>query len=123
MGANARGRELLGGLDAQRHLAAGADQHHLRVVGATDDAGTRLDGRSVGAHRDGLAAEHQRGRAVVGDGRLPRGDGLVGVGRADDLQLRDGPQRGELLDRLVCRAVLADADGVVRPHEDHLGAD
>ena len=34
--------------------------------------------------------------------------GLVGVGRADHAQAGDGPQRGEVLDRLVGRAVLAE---------------
>ena len=45
----------------------------------------------------------------------PAGRGLVGVGRADDVEARDRAQRGEVLDRLVGRTVLAEADGVVGP--------
>src|SRR5699024_723042 len=40
----------------------------------------------------------------------------VGVGRAHDRQVRDGPVGGQVLDRLVGGAVLAQADRVVRPH-------
>ena len=46
---------------------------------------------------------------------LPAGGGLVGVGRADDVEAGDRAQRGEVLDRLVGRAVLAEADRVVGP--------
>ncbi len=42
-------------------------------------------------------------------------DGLVGVGRADHPEVGDRAQRRVVLDRLVRRAVLAEADGVVRP--------
>ena len=51
---------------------------------------------------------------VLEDG--PPGDGrLVGVGGADDVEAGDRAQRGEVLDRLVGRAVLAEADRVVGP--------
>ena len=50
----------------------------------------------------------------------PRVDRLVGVGGPDHVQAGDRPQRGELLDRLVRRAVLADADRVVGEHEADL---
>ena len=33
--------------------------------------------------------------------------------------MRDRPQRREMLDRLVRRAVLAEADRIVRHHVDH----
>ena len=85
-----------------------------------DDAGAAGDGGAVGAHRDALARQHEGGRSVVADGRLPRRDGLVGVGRADDLQVGDGPQRGDVLDGLVGRPVLADPDGVVAEDEHDL---
>jgi hypothetical protein len=45
-------------------------------------------------------------------GRLHR------VGRAEDQQVRDRAQRREMLDRLMGRAVLAEADGVVRHDVD-----
>ena len=82
-----------------------------------DDPGAPLDGRAVGAHGDALAGQHDHRRSVVVDGGLPGGRRLVGVGRADHLELRDGAQRGQVLDRLVRRAVLADADGVVAEDE------
>src|SRR4029079_7509293 len=63
--------------------------------------------------REVLPAEDQPGRPVgVLEDRLPAGDRLVRVGRAYDVQPGDGPQRGQVLDRLVGRAVLAEADGV-----------
>ena len=52
--------------------------------------------------------------------RHPPGLGdLVGVGGADHVEPGDGAQRGELLDRLVGRAVLAEADRVVGEDVDH----
>ena len=45
-------------------------------------------------------------------------DHLVGVAGADDGHAGDRPQRRELLDRLVGRAVFADADRVVREDVD-----
>ena len=70
-------------------------------------------------HRDLLPREHQRGRAVPArEGHPPGLRGLVGVGRADDDEIRHRAQRGQVLDRLVGRPVLAEADGVVREDED-----
>jgi hypothetical protein len=37
------------------------------------------------------------------------------------VQVRHRTQAGEMLDRLVRRAVLAEADGIVRQHMDHVG--
>jgi hypothetical protein len=42
---------------------------------------------------------------------------LASAGR-DHVEAVDGAQRGQVLDRLVRRAVLAEADRVVRPHVD-----
>ena len=52
----------------------------------------------------------------------PGGGGLVGVPGAHDVEPRDGAQRGQVLDGLVGGPVLADPDGVVRPHEDRVDA-
>ena len=71
-------------------------------------------------HRHVLAAEHDRGRAVVVEVDAPCLGGLVRVGRPDHPEARHRADRGELLDRLVRRPVLADADRVVRPDEGHL---
>ena len=68
----------------------------------------------------GLAGENQSRRLVVQlQDDLPGFRHFVGVGRAQHDQARDGPQRRQLLDGLVRRAVLADADGVVREDVDH----
>ena len=53
---------------------------------------------------------------------LPAFRRLRGVGRAEDEEVRDGAQRGHVLDRLVRRAVLAKADGIVRQHVDDADA-
>ena len=61
--------KTLVGLDAQLHLAAAADQDHLRVavfgVGHDIGAAREARGRRVAVaveHRQRLAAEHQAGR-------------------------------------------------------------
>ena len=41
------------------------------------------------------------------------------VGRAEHVQVRHRPEGGEVLDRLVGRPVLAQADAVMRQHVDH----
>ena len=83
----------------------------------------RRVGVAVGAareRRDVLAGQAERRRAAgVLEDRLPGGDGLVGVRGADDDEAGDRAQRGEVLDRLVGRAVLAEADGVVGPDVGH----
>ena len=56
------------------------------------------------------------GRSVFSQDRRPARGGLVGVGRPDDVETGDRPQRREVLDRLVGGAVLAQADRVVGPH-------
>ena len=44
----------------------------------------------------------------------------MGVARANDGEIRDRTQGGEVLDRLVRRAVFAEADRVVRKDKDRL---
>ena len=67
-----------------------------------------------------LAREQQRGRAVGAlDGGGPGDRGLDRVARTPDVHARDQAQARRVLDRLVRRAVLAQADGVVREDEDH----
>ena len=103
-------------IDLRRGAALGLEQHVTALgrvlvgrVGRHALAGQRQAVRGARAVRLGPALED----LAPGDG------GLVGVGRADDVQARDGAQRGQVLDRLVGRAVLAQADGVVRPHVRH----
>ena len=52
------------------------------------------------------------------DGERPGRRRLVGVARTDEPQVRDRPQGGVVLDRLVGRPVLAEADRVVGPDVD-----
>ena len=79
--------------------------------------------RSAVSARTGivLPGQDQRGRLVAVHGHPPGLRGLVGVGRPDHLEAGHRPQRRQLLDRLVGRAVLAEADRVVRPRVDDVG--
>ena len=118
--------ELLVGPDAERDLRAGRHQEDVRLAvgGVGQDVGPLVQalGRGVLAAvegRQGLAGEDQGHRLVVQLHDVPpRLGDLVRVRRAERDQARDRPQRRELLDRLVGRAVLADADRVVREDED-----
>src|SRR5207237_57659 len=65
------------------------------------------------------AEEDQADRLCVLGQAHPRGlRGLVGGGGPDEHEPGQGTEAGQVLDRLVGRAVLALADGVVRPDED-----
>ena len=79
-------------------------------------------GAALGGNLVSLASSDVVLSNLVLDGSAPCRDGLVRVGRADDLQAGDGAQCGDVLDGLVGGTVLADADGVVREHEHDLGS-
>ncbi len=121
------GGQLLVRLHRQRNLAAGRDQDQLRVaaVGVGEHvaaAAQALGGGVLRAveHRHVLAREHQRARLVLLAERHPPGLGdLVRVAGADHVEAGHRAQRGELLDRLVGRSVLAEADRVVGEDVDH----
>ena len=83
-GGDAVGLEAGSGVEAHRHLAASADEHHLRAVDVVDDGGAHLHGEPVG--HDGNACR-MRTRAVGPSVSMaaPRLGRLVGVGRADQL--------------------------------------
>jgi hypothetical protein len=51
--------------------------------------------------------------------QLPAFRRLDQVGRAHGQQVGNRAQRRQMLDRLVGRAVFAQADGIVGHHEDH----
>src|SRR5699024_7236757 len=123
-GLDALAGQHLGGLDGHLDLGARGHQDDVRgtALGLDQDVGAAahaLGGLLLGAleHRDVLAGQGQglrAGRALErGD---PRGGGLIRVRRAQGGHARHGAQGGQLLDRLVSRAVLAETDGVVRPH-------
>ena len=103
----------------RRQLRAGAHERHvgLAVLDVAQHVGALRDAlvAGVGEDRQVLAREDEHGGAVeVLEDRAPREGGLVRVARADDREARDRAQRREVLDGLVGRAVLAEADGVVR---------
>ena len=127
-GLDAFGGELLGRLEAHRHLAPGADQDAvglpagglLEHVGAAGRARGRSEARRAVESREILPGEHDHRGTVgplhhhaVGFGHL------VGVGRTKHRQAGHRAGGGELLDRLVGRAVFTEADGIVREHVDH----
>ena len=112
LGVDALGGEQLGGRDATCTSLPVADEHDVGIVGraaARRRPCARLAAGGALEHREVLAGEDQRGGAVVLDGEPPRLGRLVGVGGPDHAEAGDGPQRGEVLDRLVGGAVLADA--------------
>ena len=108
-------------------------QDHFRVrpgapaasasdVGALREARGRRVLRAV-ERRQRLPRQDQRRRLVAKlEDDAPRLGDLVGVARADRQEARDRAQRQNLLDRLVRRAVLADADRVVREDVDRPGS-
>ena len=114
--------EQVGGGERHGDLGARPDDRRPRVVGLAQDVGAageagRVRDVALAApeRRHALAREREHARAVEvlehdapGLGRLGR------VGGADDGEVRDRAQREQVLDRLVRRAVLAQADGVVR---------
>ncbi|MCH8102429.1 MAG: right-handed parallel beta-helix repeat-containing protein [Chloroflexi bacterium] len=69
-------------------------------------------------HGQRLAREDERRRPRALDRQPPAGGRLVRVGRPQHGQSRYRAQRGQVLDRLVRRAVLAEADRVVGEDED-----
>jgi hypothetical protein len=95
--------------------------------------GRRLAARAARSRRGGSRPAAQRcAAAPAGSGatapstvgvaraleRVAPGDrGLCEVARAPDAQVGYQPQAGDMLDRLVRRAVLAEADRVVRVHQ------
>mmetsp|Transcript_6189 Transcript_6189/g.24949 ORF Transcript_6189/g.24949 Transcript_6189/m.24949 type:complete len:367 (-) Transcript_6189:960-2060(-) len=120
--------QLLLGAQGQLHLGAGGDDDGLGLVLLEADVG-RL-GQHIGALGDlvdialrrigqVLAGQREQARALgIAQGHGPGHHRLGRVGRAPDVQARDQAQAGDMLDGLVGRAVLTQADGVVRHHVD-----
>src|SRR5450631_2886472 len=77
------------------------------VAGFATEQGHRLAGKG---HESRLTGHVQN--------RLPAFGGLDRIAGAIDREVRDGPQRRELLDRLMRGAVFAEADRVMRHDED-----
>src|SRR5690606_772229 len=84
-------------------------------ISTAESALAALRGRSDALVRDVLAGQREERRAVrAGEGRGEGGRILLGVARPDNVKVRDEPQAADRFHRLVGRAVLADADAVVR---------
>ena len=104
------------------HLGAGADQDDVGIrialehVPATGRIGHRIALRIE--HRERLAGQDERRRQVAPQRDPPARDRLVRIGGTEDAHVGRRPQGGELLDRLVGRAVLAEPDRVVGVHPD-----
>ena len=97
-------------------MARGADGRLVRHVRAPSHVGRRGE---PWQHRHLLAGQHDRGGTILPlERNLPRRHRLVGVGRPQRHQSRNGAQHRQLVDRLVRRPVLADADRVVRADVD-----
>ena len=109
----------------QTDFRTGGDQDQLRLASAVlEHVATARDvSQLLGITRlvrQVLAAEHQGARAVGAlDGVLPGHGRLHGIGRAPGVEVRRATQTGQLLDRLVGRAVFAETNGVVGEHVQH----
>ena len=106
------------------HLGAGADQHHLRLgsVGEHVTAATDLRDllRSARLRRQVLPRQQQRaGARALLERERPGHRGLGGVAGPPDIEIGDQAQARGMLDGLVRRAVLAQADRVVREDMNH----
>ena len=98
--------------------AAGLPEH---VAAAADAVAREL--RGARERRQLLAGQRECDRAAAPfHGDAPGGRRLVGVARPDEPQVRHRPQRRVVLDRLMRRAVLAEAHRVVRPDVDDVQA-
>ena len=82
------------------------------------------DGRIASAQkRNLLPRENERPRrALSSQHELPGFERFQRVGWADDVTVRRGPQRRELLDGLVCGPVFTEKDGIVREDVDRVNA-
>ena len=105
------------GHDGQLALAAFGLQQHIGALGRLV-----LGARLLAEQRHRLARQRDEGGAArLVEDQLPAFGGLDRVARAIDAEMRNGPQRRQMLDRLMGRAVLAEADRIMGHDED--GAD
>jgi len=124
---HALGGEILPRFDAQRQFAAGADQDDVgaAVRRVQQDVATLSHARRRAALRPiqrghVLPGEDQR-RGTIScrqDLAICFGD-FVRVSRTKDQQAGDAAAGRQVFDRLVRRAVFAQADGIVRQHVQH----
>ena len=112
------GLQPLGDLERQFDLGAGTDEDHAgvgRIAQHITAATRQILGHLLEPHRLQILARQAQHRGAVLLERLgPAFGGLDRVGRAPDLQIGDHPQRLDMLDRLVRRAILAEPDRIMR---------
>ena len=112
--------QFLGGLDGNGDLGASGDQGRVAALTELADHIGAPGGQVLGAgFKPQLGhvltrQRQQRRHMAVADGDIPSLQRLDGIGRAQDSQVRDGAQAGQMLDRLVGRAVFAQTDAVMR---------
>jgi hypothetical protein len=110
-------------VDAWPHLGAGADQHHLRILGVLQHVGALahvgVDCRCLAGSITGRSCRlsAKKARALALEAR--RQQAAVSLASAGRKSVRSGTARShQVLDGLVRGAVFAEADGVVREDED-----
>src|SRR5262245_65176878 len=113
-------------LHRDRHLGAGGEQRNLGgpvrgddFVGAGGAAVRLVMGKPQ--LRQVLPGERENARRLrIFERELPAFDSLDRVAGTENVEVRDGAQGGEVLDRLVGRAVFADRKST-RLNSSHLG--
>ncbi len=116
----------LGRLDRQGQLRARADQRHVARALAARSAHRRpwpTDSPDVCVvRRSGTpwrVSARIVGVALARSASSQHSAHSIAIGRPHDVEIGHGAQRGEMLDRLVGRAVLAKADRIVGHDVDH----
>jgi len=83
----------------------------LGDVGTLEGTLTTLGGRESGVLVKVLTREDEDSGAVLaGDRRGKGSDGLLGVSRAEDVDVGEGTEAGDSLDRLMGGTILSDTD-------------
>src|SRR4026208_1335411 len=112
--------EHFGGLDRESYLRAGADQRHVALALRLDQhigaLGRQiLFGVGCAERLHALTSERKDGGRALGKKRkLPAFGTFDRVSRTHPVRVRQGAQGGQVLDGVMCRAVLSEPDRVVR---------
>ena len=111
-----------GGFDGPLDFGAGGEDDSGEGCGFLHEDVAALEralaaggGAGEAEEREILTAEReQRGAVSAAEGRGEGGSGFFGVGRADDVEVRNDAEAADGFDGLVSGAVFTDADAVVR---------
>mmetsp|Transcript_59790 Transcript_59790/g.177195 ORF Transcript_59790/g.177195 Transcript_59790/m.177195 type:complete len:630 (+) Transcript_59790:400-2289(+) len=109
------------------HLGSGGDDDEVKVlglllgnVGSLEGTLTALHGGHGNVLVEVLTREDKgSGSLLAGDRGDVGSDGLLGISRAVNVNIGEGTEGGDSLDRLVGRAILTDTDGVVGQDPGH----